>query len=136
MQQIITALAWAYLPLRIHHKKVIALDSIEEHPISFFALSERVIPQPTSFLHLRQMLFRLLAPADVADRRRHQNFFGAFQRAQHNLDGKLAAIFPPPDKLDPRADLLCQRVRRASRTVGDEPFSESLRNDVLHLLPY
>ncbi len=46
--------------------------------------------------HLRQVLFRSLAHADVADRRRDQNSFGAFERAQHDLDGKVAAIFPPP----------------------------------------
>ena len=38
-------------------------------------------------LHLLQkMRFGLLAHADVADRRRHQDALGAFQRAQHDLD--------------------------------------------------
>ena len=52
-------------------------------------------------LHLRQMLLRVLAHADVADRRRHQDAFRAFERAQHDLDRKLAAILAPPGELDP-----------------------------------
>jgi hypothetical protein len=60
----------------------------------------------------------------------------AVTRTQHDLDGKLTSILPPPSELDPRSDLLCQRVRRGSKTVRDQPFREPLRNDVLHLLPY
>ena len=52
---------------------------------------------------------------DVADRRGHQDSFGAFQRAQHHLDRKLAAILSPPGELNPRADLLRQRVFRGSQ---------------------
>ena len=48
-------------------------------------------------LHLLQeMRFGLLAHADVADRRRHQDAVGALQRAQHDLDRKLAAVLAPP----------------------------------------
>ena len=49
-----------------------------------------------SALHLRQMLFRVPAHADVADGRRDQRAFRALERAQHDLDGKLAAILAPP----------------------------------------
>ena len=62
--------------------------------------------------HLRQVLFRGLAHADVADRRRHQRAFGALQRAQHDLDRELAAVLAPPGELDPAADLLRQRAFR------------------------
>src|ERR1700674_1774595 len=82
------------------------------------------------------MLFRILAHADVADRCRDQDSFGAFQRAQHDLDREIAPILPPPAELDPRTDLLCQRLSRGSGTVSDQPFCESFRNYVLYLLPY
>ena len=49
--------------------------------------------------------------------------------------GKFAAILPPANELDPRADLLRQRVCRGARTVRDQPLRKTLRNDVLHLLP-
>ena len=123
------------LALRVHHEDRVVLDSVKEHPIIFFAFPERLLRKPASALHLRQMLFRRLVHADVADRCRHQNSFGAFQRAQHDLDGKLGSVLPPPVELDPGTDLLRQRVSRASGSVGDQPFREALRNDVLHLLP-
>src|ERR1700688_5235073 len=82
------------------------------------------------------MRFGRFSHADVADRRRHQNSLGAFQRAQHDLDRKFASILPPPGELDPRTDLLRQRFSRGSKTVRDQPFREALRNDVLNLLPY
>ncbi len=77
---------------------------------------------------------RSLAHADVADRCRHQDSLVILQRAQHDLDGKLAFILAPPNEFNPGADLLRQRFRRASGTVGDQPFREALRNDVLHFL--
>src|SRR5680860_1142684 len=81
------------------------------------------------------MRFGFLAQADVADRCRHQDSLGAFQRAKHDLDRKLAAILAPPDELDPRTDLLRQRVGRRAKAVGDQTFREARRNDVLHFLP-
>ena len=86
--------------------------------------------------HLRQMGFRVLAHADVADRRGHQNSFGTFERAQHDLDGKLGAILAPPDEFDSGADLLRQSLGRAAGAVGDDPFREALGNDVLHRLAH
>ena len=73
-----------------------------------------------------EMFFRSLAHADVADRRRHQDSFGAFERAEHDLDGKLAAVLAPPDEFDAGADLLGQGVRRAAGAVGDQPFGKAL----------
>src|SRR5579872_3193651 len=81
------------------------------------------------------MRFGLFARGDVADRGRYQDAFGAFERAQHDLDGKLALVLAPPGELNPRADLLRQRLGRRSQTVRDQPFREAFRNDVLHLLP-
>ena len=86
-------------------------------------------------LHLRQNLFRGLAHADVADRRRHQRSFRALQRAQHDLDRKLAAVLAPSGELDPAADLLRQCAFRGSKIVRNQPLRETLRNDVRHLLP-
>ena len=80
------------------------------------------------------MLFRSLAHGDVADRRRHQDAFGAFQRAQHDLDRKFAAILAPRRELDPCTNLLRQRVFRRAKIVGDQPFGEALRNDGFDLL--
>ena len=79
------------------------------------------------------MPFGLLSDADIADRSRHQNSFGAFERAQHDFEGKFAVVFPPTDEFDSGADLLCQCVRGASRTVGDQPFGKALRNDLFTL---
>ena len=127
--EFIAAVSELLLRLNIQQNDLPAL--VHHHHRIRSRLQQPAVPA----LHLRQMLFRSLAHADVADRRRHQDSFGAFQRAQHDLDGKLAAILAPPGELDPGADLLRQRVCRGSRTVGDQPFREALRNDVLHLLP-
>ncbi len=86
--------------------------------------------------HLRQMSFRILAHADVADGRRHQDAFRAFERAQHDLDGKLGAILAPPGKLQPGANLLGQRFGGGAGAVGDQPFGETLGNDAFHFLPH
>src|SRR3984893_11809404 len=82
------------------------------------------------------MRFVFFAPGDVADRRRHQDSFGAFQRAQYDLNWKIASILSPAGELNPRANLLRQRIFRGAKSVRDQPFREALRNDVLHLLPY
>src|ERR1700730_16091048 len=82
------------------------------------------------------MRIGVFAHANVADRCRHQDSLSAFQRAQHDLNRKLASILPPPGELNPCTDLLRQRLSRGSRTVSDQSFRETFRNDVLHLLPY
>ncbi len=76
----------------------------------------------------------LLACADVADCRRYQDLTGAFQRAQHDLDGELGAILPLPNELDPRTDLLSKRVFRGAKTVFDQSIGEAVRNDSGDLL--
>ncbi len=68
-------------------------------------------PAVTS-LHLRQMIFGLLADADVADRSGDQDAVGALQRAQHDLDRKFAAILAARREFDAGADLLRQRLGR------------------------
>src|ERR1700683_5415299 len=80
------------------------------------------------------MVFRVLAHADVADRSRHQNSLGAFERTQHDLDWKLAPILAPSDEFKACADLLGERIRRGAKVVRNQPLGKSFRNDVLHLL--
>ena len=82
------------------------------------------------------MRFRIFAHADVPDRRRHQDAFGAFERAQHDLNRKLTSIPSPSVQFNSRSDLLRQCLGCGSGTVRDQPFRETLRNDVLYLLPY
>src|SRR5580704_18438045 len=85
--------------------------------------------------HPSQMLFRVLAHANVPDGCRHQDPLSAFEGAQHDLDREIVSILPPPVELNPRADLLRQGLRRGSRTVSDQPLRKTLWNDVLDLLP-
>jgi hypothetical protein len=80
------------------------------------------------------MVLRIFACGDIADRCRHQDAFGAVQRAQHDLDREIAAVLPASLQLDPHADMLCQRLCRGSKIVRDEPFREAFRNDGRHLL--
>src|ERR1700726_3258874 len=82
------------------------------------------------------MLFGLFAFGDVPDGCRYQDPLGAFERTQHDLDGKLASILSPTDELNPRSHLLRQRLGRGSGTVSDQPLCEAFRDDVLHLLSY
>ena len=86
-------------------------------------LQQTMIPR----LHQRQVLFRILANADVAD---HQNSFAAFKRAQHDLDRKLVSLLPERREIDPFEDLPCHR----GGPVLDEPLREPLRNNARQLL--
>ena len=43
-------------PPRVHHEDRVVLDSVEEHPITLLAFSERVPREPSVF-HLRHELF-------------------------------------------------------------------------------
>src|ERR1700731_691885 len=128
--ELIAAVSELFLRLNIQQDDLPGL--VHHHHRVRRRLQQPAVPA----LHLRQMLFRILAHADVANRGGHQDSLGAFQRAQHDLDWKLTSILPPPVELNPRTDLLRQRVSRGSRTVRDQPFREALRNDVLHVLPY
>src|SRR5580698_9548559 len=119
------------LLLRLHIQKN-DLPTLVHH---YHGIGRRFEQSAVPALHLRQMLFGSLAHADVANCRRHERAFGAVERTQHDLDGKLGSIPSPCNELDPRSDLLGQRFGRASRTVRDQPFRETLRNDVLHFLP-
>src|ERR1035437_2991306 len=85
---------------------------------------------------LRQMLFCILAHADIADCRCHEDSLGTFQRAQHDFDWEPGSIFAQPGELNPRADLLRQRFSRGPGCVGDEPLREALRNEGLNLMAY
>src|SRR3984893_10102511 len=81
------------------------------------------------------MPFRVLADADVADRRRYQTSFGAFQRTQHDLDRKFGSVLALTDQLDPGTDLLRQRVRRGSEAIREQALRKTVRNNIRYLLP-
>src|SRR6202795_3736540 len=76
--------------------------------------------------------FAVLAGADVAD---HQDSLGAFERAQHDLNRKLAAILPSPRELDPRSDLQGQGILPTSQSTRQQALGKALRNDVFQILP-
>jgi hypothetical protein len=82
----------------------------------------------------REFLLGFLAGADIADRRRYQCSLSAHQRTQHDLDGKFSSIIPPPREFDTRADVLCQRLYRASCSIRDQAFRKPFRNYFLNLL--
>ena len=128
-EQLVAAVAELLLRLNVQQNDLAAL--VHHH----HRIRGRLQQPAVAALHLRQMLFRSLAHADVADRRRHQRSFGALQRAQHDLDRERAAVLAPRGELDTRADLLVQRVFRGAEIVRDQPFREALRDDVRHLLP-
>jgi hypothetical protein len=121
--------------LRIHPKDGVVLDSIEEHPISFFAFPERALRKPTSALHLRKIQFRSLARAYIADHCRYQDSIDAFQRAQHDFNRKFATILVEFGKLNPHPDLLRQGFDRTSRSICDQPFCKTMGKNGLYLLP-
>src|SRR5450432_548169 len=127
-KKFVAAISELFLRLQVQQDDLPTL--VDHHHRIGSRLEQPAIPG----LHPRQMLFRLLADADVADRRRHQNSFGASQRTQHDLDRKFGAIPAPPDELDPGADLLRQCVLGGPKTVSDQPLREALRNNVGHLL--
>src|SRR5580692_2963627 len=81
--------------------KLLLRLNVQQHYVSALVnyhhrIRSRLQQSPVPALHLRQMLFRSLAHADVPDCRRDQNSFRAFQWAQHDLDRKIASILPPP----------------------------------------
>ena len=52
-------------------------------------------------LGLCQLPFCVFAHTDIADCGGHQNTPGTIERAQHDLDGKLAAVLSPPREFEP-----------------------------------
>ena len=129
-QELIAAVPELFLRLGVQQDDLPAL--VYHHHSIRSRLQKATIPS----LHLGQMLLRVLARGDVADGRRHQDSLGALQRAQHDLDGKLASILPPSVELNPCADLLRQRFGSSPGSVGDQPLRKALRNDVLYLPAY
>ncbi len=87
-----------------------------------------------SALHLRQVLFSIFAHGDVADCRGDQDTLGAFERAEHDLDGKLASVFAFSVQLNAGADLLRQGFGGGAGSIGDQPFGKAGGNDVGHFL--
>src|ERR1019366_3866569 len=86
---------------------------------------------------LLQAVFALLglySCSDVTNGCRHQDSFWTLQRAQHDLDGEIAAILAASLEFNPRTNLLRQRLSRSSGTVSEQPFREAPLDDVLDLL--
>ena len=127
-EQLVAAVA--ELLLRLHVEQHDLAGLVHHH----HRVRRRLQQAAVAALHLRQMLFGRLAHADVADRRRDQHALGAFQRAEHDLDGELAAVLAQRDQLDAGADLLGQRVLGGAQVVGDQPLGEAFRDDVRDLL--
>src|ERR1700722_8777034 len=75
-----------------------------------------------------------VAQADVADGRRYQYSIRAAQRAQHDFDGKLAAVLAARRQLDAGADLLREGPFGGSQAVRDQALCEAIRNDAADLL--
>ncbi len=94
-------------------------------------LHEAAIPA----LHLRNNFLGILARADVAYCGRDENSLVAFERTEHDLDRKFAAVAASPVQLDAGADLLGKRVLGRSQVVGDQPLRKAFGNDVRDLLP-
>ncbi len=127
-QQFVAAVPELPLRLKVQQNNV-AVPVHHDHCV------RRRFQQPAiAALHLREMLFRRFAHADIADRRHHQDAFGAVQRAQHQFDRELAAVTPTAGQLDTCTNLLGEGFRRAARFVGDQPFREAFGNDVRYLL--
>ena len=76
------------------------------------------------------MGFGVAAHGDIADGRGDENALGALQRAEHDLDGKLALILAQSVQLDAGADLLGQRLGGGAGAVGDEPLGKAHGDDV------
>ena len=70
----------------------------------------------------------------IANCSRYQDALGTIERAQHDLDGKLAAILALADEFDAGADLLRQSFGRCARSIGDQAFRKTLRDDALYSL--
>ena len=88
-EQLVAAVAELLLRLDVEQDDLAAL--VHHH----HRVRRRFQQPAVAALHLRQVLLRGLAHADVADRRRHQDALGALQRAQHDLDRELAAVLAP-----------------------------------------
>ena len=80
------------------------------------------------------MLFGIVADGNITNGRSHQDSFGAFQRAEHDLNGEAASILAQPVQFNSRANLLRQRLGRGAGSVGDQPFRKAFGNDVRDLL--
>ena len=118
----------------VRQRDRLAKPVVQKQPVG--QTGERVILSRMGYLlhRLRQMLFCILAHADIADCRCHEDSLGTFQWAQHDFDWKPSSILPQPVELNLRAALLRQRFSRGPGCVGDEPLREALRNQALNLL--
>ena len=84
--QLIAAVSELSLRLQVHE------DDLPGQGHQHHRIGSRLEQPAVPALHLSQMLFCVLAHADVADGRRHQDSLRAIQWAQADLDGELGAI--------------------------------------------
>jgi hypothetical protein len=112
----------------------VAVDG-EEHVVEVVGDAPGKPADRFELLRLEELVLCCLALADVADRGRDEDPFGAVERAQHDLDRELGAVLASGGELDPGPDLLGEGVGRRAEVVRDEPLGEALRDDVRHLLP-
>ena len=127
-EQFVAAVAELLLGLKVEENDLAVLVD-HDHRVR-----RRFEEAAVATLHLRQMFLCLLAHADVANCRGHQDALVVFQRAQHDLDGKRVAVLAPCRQFDSGADLLRQRLGRGARAVRDQPLGEADRDDVGDLL--
>jgi len=81
-----------------------------------------------------EKLLGSFAQSDVPDGRSDQDAVGILERTQHDLNGKLASVFPPSIQLDLCTDMLYRCVSDVPFPLLDQQFREARGNDFLHLL--
>ena len=69
-------------------------------------IRSRLQQAPVSAFHLHQMFFSRLPHRNITNGCGDKYPFRIFQRAQHDLNGKLASILTPPGEFDTRTYLL------------------------------
>ena len=86
-------------------------------------------------LHLREMALCGLTDRYVADGGNEKDALATLQRAEHQFDGKFAAVLAPAGELDAHSDLLSQGVGCGARSVRDKPLGEAGRDEPDDVLP-
>src|SRR6202167_2710958 len=127
-EQLVAAVAELFFRLKIQQHDLALL--VHHH----HGIGSRFQQTPVPALHLHQMRVGGITHADVANGGGDENPFRAAEGAQHDLDGKLAAVLAPGRQLDSGADLLGQSFLGGAKPVRDQAFREALRHDVAYLL--
>ena len=80
-------------------------------------------------LHLLQMLFRILALADIRDHAENQKAFTRVDRVQGHLDGKFAPILAPPEQIAARPHGARRGMGREAVAMQNVLPAQSLRHE-------